>query len=223
MFLATAVARNTRSNQRSSGRRVAPGTPQIRAFRGIPRGSVDSLRGNDFATNPLDGLEDRRVARLNRMSETGPDKWQRRFLGLTDEISGWSKDPSRGVGAVIVSPSRQIVATGFNGLPRGLEDTPGRLQRPVKYDLTVHAELNAIIQCARNGVSPIGCTLYSSFSPCVQCAIAISQSGIKQVITYALDEDDERWVESIGKAVTVFEETGIEYLQFNRWTDSITT
>ena len=145
-----------------------------------------------------------------------PDKWQRRFLGLTDEIAGWSKDPSRGVGAVIVSPTRQIIATGFNGLPRGLEDTPGRLQRPVKYDLTVHAELNAIIQCARNGVSPIGCTLYSSFSPCVQCAISISQSGIAQVVTYALDEDDERWVESIGKAVTVFEETGIEYLQFEK-------
>jgi dCMP deaminase len=151
---------------------------------------------------------------MNQRSD--PDKWQRRFLGLTDEIAGWSKDPSRGVGAVIVSPTRQIIATGFNGLPRGLEDTPSRLQRPVKYDLTVHAELNAIIQCARNGVSPIGCTLYSSFSPCVQCAISISQSGITQVVTYALDEDDDRWVESIGKAVTVFEETGIEYLQFEK-------
>jgi tRNA(Arg) A34 adenosine deaminase TadA len=53
----------------------------------------------------------------------------------------------------------------------------------------------------------------------VQCAIAISQSGIKQVVTYALDQDDERWVESIGKAVTVFEETGIEYHQFNRQAD----
>ena len=108
------------------------------------------------------------------MQDVEPDKWQRRFLSLTDEISGWSKDPSRGVGAVIVSPSRQIVASGFNGLPRGLEDTPDRLQRPVKYDLTVHAELNAIIQCARNGVSPIGCTIYSSFSPCVQCTTVIA-------------------------------------------------
>ena len=144
------------------------------------------------------------------------EKWHRRFLALSEQIATWSKDPSRGVGAVIVSANKQVVSTGFNGLPRGVEDRPERLERPVKYDLIVHAEMNAIIQCARNGVSPIGCTLYSSFSPCVQCAISISQSGITQVVTYALDEDDERWVESIGKAVTVFEETGIEYLQFEK-------
>ena len=143
-------------------------------------------------------------------------KWHARFLSLSDEIASWSKDPSRGVGAVIVSQNHQIVATGFNGLPRGIEDTPQRLQRPVKYDLVVHAELNAIIQCARNGVTPIGCTIYSSFSPCVHCAIAIAQSGIRRVVTYHLDEDDRRWVESIGKAMAVFEEAGIEYLQISR-------
>mgnify|MGYP001201471603 FL=1 len=146
-------------------------------------------------------------------------KWNERFLSLSDEIASWSKDPSRGVGAVIVSQNHQIVATGFNGLPRGIEDTPQRLQRPVKYDLVVHAELNAIIQCARNGVTPIGCTIYSSFSPCVHCAIAIAQAGLSRVITYRLDEDDERWVESISKAMAVFEEAGIEYLQIPRQGD----
>ena len=146
-------------------------------------------------------------------------KWNERFLSLSDEIASWSKDPSRGVGAVIVSQNHQIVATGFNGLPRGIEDTPQRLQRPVKYDLVVHAELNAIIQCARNGVTPIGCTIYSSFSPCVHCAIAIAQAGLSRVITYRLDEDDERWGESISKAMAVFEEAGIEYLQIPRQGD----
>ena len=146
-------------------------------------------------------------------------KWHKRFLEVTDVIAGWSKDPSRGVGALIVSPNRQIVATGFNGLPRGFEDTPDRLQRPDKYDFVVHAELNALIQCARNGVSPIGCTIYSSFSPCVHCAIAIAQAGLSRVITYRLDEDDERWVESISKAMAVFEEAGIEYLQIPRQGD----
>ena len=92
-------------------------------------------------------------------------KWDRRFLELSDVIARWSKDPSRGVGAVIVSPARQILATGFNGLPRGVEDRPDRLERPVKYDLIVHAEMNAIVQCARNGVSPLGATIYTSFSP----------------------------------------------------------
>jgi dCMP deaminase len=143
-------------------------------------------------------------------------KWHSRFLELTDVIASWSKDPSRGVGAVIVSPARQILATGFNGLPRGLADTPDRLERPVKYEIVVHAELNAIIQCARNGISPIDCTLYSSFSPCVSCAVAIAQAGIKHVVTYDLNESDARWVESIEKSLTVFEELGIEYTQFTR-------
>ena len=145
-----------------------------------------------------------------------PQKWHIRFLELADVIARWSKDPSRGVGAVIVSQTRQILATGFNGLPRGLADTPDRLERPVKYDFVVHAELNAIIQCARNGISPIDCTLYSSFSPCVNCAVAIAQAGIKCVVTYDLDENDERWVESIEKSLTVFEELGIEYTRIPR-------
>ncbi len=143
-------------------------------------------------------------------------KWNRRFLELTDVIARWSKDPSRGVGALIVSPSRQIMATGFNGLPRGFEDTPDRLQRPNKYDFVVHAELNALIQCARNGVSPIGATIYSSFSPCVNCAIAIVQAGIARVITYDLEATDERWLDSIQKSVEVFAESGIEYIRVPR-------
>ena len=72
--------------------------------------------------------------------------WDRRFLELADHIAGWSKDPSRGVGAVIVGPNKQILATGYNGLPRGVDDRPERLERPAKYDLIVHAEMNAIQQ-----------------------------------------------------------------------------
>ena len=82
---------------------------------------------------------------------------------LADQISTWSKDPSRGVGAVIVSDDRRICATGYNGLPVGIEDRPERLERPTKYDLICHAEVNAIVQCARNGTSTIGSTLYSSW------------------------------------------------------------
>jgi dCMP deaminase len=130
---------------------------------------------------------------------------------LADQIALWSKDPSRGVGAVIVSQSRQIVATGFNGLPRGIADLPERLERPAKYDLVCHAELNAIIQCARNGVSPVGCTLYSSFSPCVQCTLAIVQSGIVRVVTYDTADGDAHWKESITKATAVMQEAGVRY------------
>ena len=110
---------------------------------------------------------------------------------------------------MIVSPSRQIISTGFNGLPRGVEDRPERLERPAKYDLVVHAEMNAIIQCARNGVSPIGCVLYSSFFPCVNCAIAIVQSGVDTVVTFKPEVGDDHWLDSISKSRVVLEEAGV--------------
>ena len=144
---------------------------------------------------------------------SGPDKWDLRFLELAGSIATWSKDPSRGVGAVIVSPARQIIATGFNGLPRGVEDRPERLERPVKYDFMCHAELNAIIQCARNGVSPVGGTVYTSFSPCVQCTLAIVQAGIVRVVTHSYGgEADAHWQESFAKARAVMAEAGVAYL-----------
>ena len=141
------------------------------------------------------------------------EKWHLRFLGLTEVIAGWSKDPSRGVGCVIASPNRQIISTGFNGLPRGVDDLPERLERPTKYDLIVHAEMNAIIQCARNGISPIGCVLYSSFFPCVNCAIAIVQAGLDSVVTIKPDATDEHWINSINKSRVVLEEAGVNLVE----------
>jgi dCMP deaminase len=140
------------------------------------------------------------------------DKWHQRFLSLADSIATWSKDPSRGVGAVIVSPMRQVLSTGYNGLPRGFEDHIERLQRPVKYDLIVHAEMNAIVQCARNGVSPVGATLYSSFSPCISCSLVIVQAGIVKVVTKRISEGDEHWNDSIEKSIILFKEVGIDYI-----------
>ncbi len=145
-------------------------------------------------------------------------RWDRRFLELSDTISRWSKDPSRGVGAVIVSPTRQIVATGFNGLPRGIEDRPERLARPVKYDLTCHAEMNAIVQCARNGVTPLGATIYSSFSPCVHCTLSIIQAGLVRVVTYTSGAGDEHWMENLRKSTDLLAEAGIEYVECARET-----
>ena len=139
------------------------------------------------------------------------DHWHQRFLDLSRTIAGWSKDPSRQVGAVIVSPSKQILSTGFNGLPRGVADRPERLERPVKYDLICHAEMNAIVQCARNGVSPIGCTIYTSFAPCVHCSLAIIQAGVARVVTWEPDlaGGDSHWLESIEKSRLVLGEVGV--------------
>ncbi len=148
------------------------------------------------------------------MTHQRSDHWHLRFLELAGRIATWSKDPSRGVGAVIVSPSKQIISTGFNGLPQGIADHPERLQRPVKYDLICHAELNAIVQCARNGVSPVGCTMYATFSPCVQCALAIIQAGLVEVVAYEVSGGDEHWQRSLALACELFTEAGVRYRTF---------
>ena len=143
-------------------------------------------------------------------------KWDRRFLALSETIAGWSKDPSRGVGAVIVSPAMQIVATGFNGLPRGIEDRPERLERPVKYDLICHAEMNAIIQCARNGVSPVGSTIYTTFAPCVHCTLSIIQAGVVRVVTYRAGKGDEHWEANFAKSRELLAESGVELVELDK-------
>ncbi len=143
-------------------------------------------------------------------------KWDRRFLALSETIAGWSKDPSRGVGAVIVSPAMQIVATGFNGLPRGIEDRPERLERPVKYDLICHAEMNAIIQCARNGVSPVGSTIYTTFAPCVHCTLSIIQAGVVRVVTYRSGKGDEHWEANFAKSRELLAESGVEFVELEK-------
>ena len=81
-------------------------------------------------------------------------KWDLRFIDLARHISEWSKDPSTKVGCVIVGEDREIRSTGFNGFPRGIDDTSERLgDRNQKYPMICHAEENAIMHAARIGVS----------------------------------------------------------------------
>src|SRR5262245_42608666 len=106
--------------------------------------------------------------------------WHARFLSLAAHIAQWSKDPSTKCGAVIVRPNRTIVSVGYNGFPRGVEDTPYLLNdREEKYKRVVHAEMNAILFA---GVVK-GYTLYTwPFLPCCHCATCVIQTGITSVI-----------------------------------------
>ena len=88
-------------------------------------------------------------------------KWDTRFMKLAREISTWSKDPSSKIGAVIVNDERRILATGYNGFPKGIEDTEERLNdRDQKYPLIVHAEMNALMNALYSGVSVKDATIY---------------------------------------------------------------
>ena len=136
--------------------------------------------------------------------------WDQRFLDLAKHISAWSKDPSTKVGAVAVF-DRRILATGYNGFPRGVADLPGRLHdRAEKLMRTVHAEANIIAQAARNGVSLNKATVYVwPFLPCSSCCTSLIQAGVTRVVVPDLPIPD-RWEASFKLSQQMFEETGVE-------------
>ena len=157
---------------------------------------------------------------MQRMTEPPVEShWDHRFLALADHIAAWSKDPSRGVGAVIVADDKRICATGYNGLPAGIADHPERLERPVKYDLICHAEINAIVQCARHGVSSVGTTIYTPFFPCNTCTLAILQAGIRRVVAWAPQDGDDHWQASIDTSQHLLDEANVSWTTLARIPD----
>ena len=139
------------------------------------------------------------------------NKWDLRFLELAKGIAGWSKDPSRKIGAIAVD-DRSVVAQGYNGFPRGIEDYAERYEdRDLKYKLVVHAEMNVIYNATYNGVSLDGATLYVWGLPvCSDCAKGVIQTGIKRVVMPNQDIPDH-WTESWKLTQTMFEEANIEW------------
>jgi dCMP deaminase len=136
--------------------------------------------------------------------------WDARFLRLALHISEWSKDPSTKVGCVVVGPDREIRSTGFNGFPRGIEDSVERLgNRDQKYPLVCHAEENAIMHAARIGVSLKGCIAYVTWPPCTRCARSLIQAGISEISYPAGLEIPERWREDFAISSAMLDEAGV--------------
>jgi dCMP deaminase len=109
--------------------------------------------------------------------------WDEYFMGIAILASKRSKDPSTQVGACIVNDENIILSTGYNGFPVGCSDDEYPWERDgevTKYPYVVHAELNAILNA--NGKSLRGARIYVDLFPCNECAKAIIQSGIKEVI-----------------------------------------
>ncbi len=111
-------------------------------------------------------------------------------MGVAMLAARRSKDPNTQVGACIVSPDNIILSTGYNGFPKGCSDDEypwAREGEETKYPYVVHAELNAILNCS--GKSLKGSKMYVALFPCNECAKAIIQSGIREVI-YLSDKYD---------------------------------
>ena len=139
-------------------------------------------------------------------------KWDQRYLRLAEEVASWSKDPSRKIGAVAVGAKGQVLAQGFNGFPRGIDDSEERYNdRERKYELVVHAEMNVIYNATYSGVSLDGATLYVSGLPvCSDCAKGIVQVGIKRVIMRDMEIPDS-WKDSWHKTQEMFNEASIQF------------
>lgn len=140
-------------------------------------------------------------------------KWEERYINLAKEISTWSKDPSRKIGAVAIGQNGQVLSQGYNGFPRGIFDYDDRYtNREIKYKYVVHAEMNCIYNATLNGVSLQDSTLYVWGLPvCSECAKGIIQVGVQAVYWSTDQEVPPIWQESLKLTTDLFFETGLTF------------
>lgn len=143
--------------------------------------------------------------------------WDEYFMGVAKLTAKRSKDPSTQVGACIVSRDNKILSTGYNGTPNGYSDNEFPWSRdkenPIenKYVYVCHAEVNAIYNLTADREERSGSKNYVELFPCNECAKAIIQSGIKEVI-YSCDKYADTMEVKVAKHL--FEKCGIVYRQF---------
>lgn len=138
-----------------------------------------------------------------------------RFLPYAKAAAGMSKDPSTKVGAIALDEKFNVIATAYNGFPRGVNDDPARYaDREVKYKLISHAEQNIVAQAAYGGRSLAGSTvLLTSLYPCSSCAKSLIQAGVIRIISPPPDTS-ERWADEAKWARTMFQEADVEVLHY---------
>ena len=141
--------------------------------------------------------------------------WDEYFMGIAILSAKRSKDPSTQVGACIVNSDKRILSMGYNGMPRCCSDDDfpwDKNDNPLdsKYLYVCHAELNAILNCAVGTVR--GCTVYTTLFPCNECAKAIIQSGISEVV-YMSDKYADS--DSVMASKRMFDTAGVKYREYN--------
>lgn len=145
------------------------------------------------------------------MKREGYLSWDEYFMGIALLSAQRSKDPGTQVGACIVGQDNKILSVGYNGMPIGCKDDDMPWARDgapleTKYLFVCHAELNAILNHGRSGLE--GAKVYTTLFPCNECAKAIIQSGIREVI-YLQDKYAE--TDSVIASKRMFDMTGVTY------------
>ena len=147
--------------------------------------------------------------------------WDEYFMGIAMLSSYRSKDPNTQVGACIVNDRNKIMSVGYNGLPSGCSDDEFPWERTgdeydTKYPYVCHAELNAILNSGGSNLE--GCKVYVALFPCNECAKAIIQSGIKDVIYIS-----DKYVDSVGVKASkrMFDAAGVKYTKLEMKRDKL--
>lgn len=141
--------------------------------------------------------------------------WDEYFMGIASLSALRSKDPNTKVGACIVDDDNKVVSIGYNGMPKGVDETQLSWNKgeglDSKYLYVCHAEFNAILN-TRNGSALKGCRLYVTLFPCNECAKACVQVGIKEIIYL-----ENKYADTIGVQASrkMLELAGIKLRQFN--------
>ena len=147
---------------------------------------------------------------------SGYSSWDEYFMAVAQLAGMRSKDPSTQVGSCIVSDEHKILSMGYNGLPIGCSDDDFPWEREgkplmTKYPYVTHSELNAILNF--RGGSLEGATIYVTLFPCNECAKAIIQSGIRNVV---YDSDKYAEADSTIASKRMFDAAGVTYRQYER-------
>ena len=143
--------------------------------------------------------------------------WDEYFMGVAILSGMRSKDPNSQVGCCIVSQDNKILSMGYNGFPKGCSDDEFPWEREgdnpleTKYLYVAHSELNAILNYS--GGSLAGAKLYVSLFPCNECAKAIIQCGIKEVI---YDSDKYADLPSTVASKRMMQAAGVVYRKYER-------
>jgi len=142
-----------------------------------------------------------------RMSQEG---WDNRWMDMLELVATWSKDRSRKTAALIVDQRNVLLSIGWNGFPRNIDDgVYDRHERPAKYQWTEHAERNAIYNAAAVGIPLLGARMYLGWYPCADCARAIIQAGIRELICIEPDWNDPQWGKDFAMVEGMLGEGGV--------------
>lgn len=142
--------------------------------------------------------------------------WDEYFMGIALLSAERSKDPSTQVGACIVSENNKILSTGYNGMPIGCNDDEMPWEREAekpndtKYPFVCHAELNAILN-SPSLMDNKNAKIYVALFPCNECAKAIIQSGIKEII-YACDKYAQ--TDAVIASKMMLDRAGVKYRKY---------